>query len=158
MKIKTTEAAQSLGIHPSHLLLHVARLESTLTFQDVWPEIDNAWVETVATTGGHRSSTSGPLPEPTKPSTPVSSLSDYGIHVLDKLCRQGKWGNVSVSFDALLNLTHVPKRNLEEVIDELRKRGLLDHDGKKRGTISLNPSRQKDIESLVQQTPGTLRG
>ena len=150
MKIKTTEAAQSLGIHPFHLLLHVARLDSMLTFQDVWPEIDDAWVETVATTGGHRRSTSGPLPEPSTLPTPASSLSDYTIHVLDKLCRQGRWGNVSVSFDALLNLTHVPKRDLEDVIDELRKQGLLDHDGKGRGTISLNPARRKDIERLAR--------
>lgn len=151
MKIKTTDAARTLAIHPSHLLLHVAELDPSLTFSDVWPEIDEAWVETVAASDGRRRSTPGPSPHSPKPPMPMPSLSQNAIHVLDKLNRQGKWGDVYVAFDALLNITHVPKRDLEDVIDELRKQGFLDHDGRGRGTISLNPARRKDIESLAQQ-------
>ena len=158
MKIKTTDAARKLAIHPSHLLLHIAELEPSLTFPDVWPEIDEAWVETVAASGGHRRSALQPPPQPPKPTAPMPSLSKNAVHVLDKLSRQGKWGNVSVAFDSLLNITHVPKHDLEDVIDELRNQDFLDHDGRGRGTISLNPARQKDIESLAQQPPGTLRG
>lgn len=148
MKIKTTDAARNLSIHPSHLLLHVAELDSSLTFADVWPEIDNAWVETVATYSVHKPPRSGPSPRFPNPPVRTPSLSRNAIHVLDKLSRQGKWGSVSVAFDALLNLTHVPKRDLEHVIEELRKEGFLDRDGTGRGTISLNPAKSEDIKRL----------
>ena len=151
MKIKTTDAARNLSIHPSHLLLHVAELDSSLTFADVWPEIDTAWVETAATTSGHKRPRSAPSPRFPNPPARTPSLSENAIHVLDKLSRQGRWGGVAVAFDALLNLTHVAKRDLEDVVDELRKDGLLDRDGTGRGTISLNPAKREDIKKLVQQ-------
>jgi hypothetical protein len=71
--------------------------------------------------------------------------------VLDKLSRQHKWGNVSVGFDALLNLTRVPKRELEDAITALRRAGFLDHDGTGRGKISLNPAKRNEIERIAQQ-------
>ena len=92
MKIKTTDAAQSLGIHPAHLLLHVAQLDSALTFQDVWPEIEDAWVETVAATGGHRSASPRNPVQPSQPSPASPGLSAEAVHILDKLSRQGKYG------------------------------------------------------------------
>ena len=79
-------------------------------------------------------------------------LSDSAVHVLDKLHRKGKYGNVSVAFDALMNLTHVAKRELEDVIAELRKADLLSHDGTGRGTISLNPAKRIEIEAIAQQS------
>jgi len=154
MKIKTIEAAKSLGVHPSHLLLHVAELDESLAFNEVWPEMDEGWVETVAATGKHRRPRPGSSGEQVGLCGRPESLSQQAVHVVDKLSRQGKWGNASVAFDALLNLTHVSKRDLEDVIDELRKGGLLDHDGRGRGTISLNPARRKDIERLTQEPPG----
>jgi len=147
-KIKTTDAARDLGIHPAHLLLHIAGLDSSLTFADVWPEIDTDWVETIATAGGHKRPRSVSSPRPPNRTVQMPSLSRIAVHVLDKLSRQGKWGSVAVAFDALLNLTHVPKRDLEEVINELRKEGFLDRDGTGRGTISLNPAKREDIKRL----------
>jgi hypothetical protein len=157
MKVKTTDAARDLGIHPAHLLLHVASLDASLTFGDVWPEIDEAWLETVASTGGHRRVPSEPPPRPKPLLGPLSGLSRNAVHVLDKLSRQGKWGSVSVAFDTLQNLTHVPKRDLEDVVSELRKAGLLDHDGSGRGTISLSPARQKEIQAITQHGGGNVR-
>ena len=152
MKIPTTEAARQLSIHPAHLFQHVAVLERSLTFEDVWPDIDDGWVETVAATGGHKRTTpQAETPGPEQSAT-SSRLSDDAVHVLDKLSRQGKWGNVSVAFDALQNLTHVPKRDLEDAVDELRKAGFLSHDGTGRGTISLAPGKRREIEQIAQQT------
>jgi len=152
MKIKTIDAARSLGIHPAHLLLHVAALDMSLSFNDVWPEIEEAWVETIASTGRHRPS-SPDLAHQLRPTPPpLSSLSKNAIHVLDKLSRQGKWGKLSVPFEALQNLTHIPKRDLEDAVGELRKAGYLDHDGSGRGTISLDPARQKDIKKITQES------
>ncbi|MCJ7588688.1 MAG: hypothetical protein MUQ00_12425 [Candidatus Aminicenantes bacterium] len=152
MKIKTIDAARSLGIHPAHLLLHIAALDRSLTFNDVWPEIDEAWVKTVASAGRHRPFPSEPAHQVGTIPPPLSSLSKNAIHVLDKLSRQGKWGKLSVPFEALQNLTHIPKRDLEDAVGEIRKAGYLDHDGSGRGTISLDPARQKDIKKITQES------
>jgi hypothetical protein len=151
MKIKITDAARRLRIHPAHLLLHIAELDPGLSFSDVWPEIDEAWVQTVAASGGHRQAPREIPHQPTKSVAATPGLSRNAIHVLDKLSRQGKWGNVSVTFDALMNLTHLSKRDLEDAIGELRKQAFLDRDGTGRGTISLDPQRGEDIKRLSQQ-------
>lgn len=161
MKIRTSEAARNLGIHPSHMFQHIVELAPELPFHDVWPEIDTDWVKTLAALEhrGAPHSTEEIVDQAavTDHAPAAHGLSDDAVHVLDKLSRQGKWGNVSVAFDSLMNLTHVPKRDLEDVVAELRKRGFLDHDGTGRGTISLNSARRCEIEEIVQQSHGALR-
>jgi hypothetical protein len=151
MKIKTTDASRNLRIHPAHLLLHVAELDSSLRFEEVWPEIDQAWVETVSVSGGHRRDHTGSESEivlPTK--TPISTpgLSVAALRVIDKLRRHGHWGNAYITFDGLLNQTHLSSHDLDNTIAELRKMGFLDHDRIGRGGISLNSARRKEIDSL----------
>jgi hypothetical protein len=161
MTTRTSEAARRLGIHPSHIFQHVAELGAELTFADVWPLIDEDWVETVSAFG-HRV-----VPPTAAPSaaaaagavrTPTHGLSDEAVRVLDKLSRHKKWGNVFVAFDALQNLTRLPKRDLEEAVAELRRRGLLDHDGSGRGTISLNSGKRNEIETIAHKERGLASG
>ena len=47
MKVKTCKAAHNLSVHPSRVLQHMAELAESLTFPEVWPEIDEEWVETL---------------------------------------------------------------------------------------------------------------
>jgi len=151
MKIKTSEASRNLAIHPAHLLLHVAHLDKSLTFEDVWPEIEQHWVQTISVTGGHRHTHSVAEKE-IVPSVriPVSSLglSDAALHIVDKLRRHSNWGNAYIRFDGLLNQTHLSSHDLDNAIAELRKMGFLDHDRSGRGGISLNSARRKEIESI----------
>jgi hypothetical protein len=153
MKIRTSEAATNLAIHPSHLLLHVAELDPSLRFEDVWPEIDEGWVESVSASGGHRRAPV-PLQQQALANHPMASsrLSNNAVRVVDKLWRQGKWGRVSVAFEALMNLAHVSKRDLEDVLVELRSEGILDpdHDGTGVGKISLNSGRREFIERIAK--------
>lgn len=153
MKIRTSEAARRLGTHPSHLFLNVVALAPELTFSDVWPEIDEDLFQTVSALV-HRG-TSGPT-ERAKPNDLGHSIgrevSDAAIRVLDKLSRQGKWGAVSVTIEALSNLAHVPERELEEVVAELRKGDFLEQDGTGLGKISLDPAKGQEIERIVRQT------
>jgi len=154
MKIQTCEAARTLGIHPSHLFQHIVELAPQLTFHDVWPEIDQGWVETVSAAGHHHIAHVEEDPLVVKESMGsdlARRLSQASLRVLDKLARQKKWGSVSVSFEALLNLTRVPKRDLEHAVAELRKEGLLDQDGTGRGCISLNSSKKDQIEEIAEQ-------
>lgn len=160
MKIKTTEAAQSLGIHPSHLLLHVARLDSTLTFQDIWPEIDDGFVETVSVSGGRKRDHHSPADQTAKKPGDVPAqidLSKNALRALDKLWRQNKWGDAFVPLDALAHQAHLSVSETQDVVSELKKRGFLAHDAVGRNTVSLNPGRKKEIERIAKQSAGTLR-
>jgi len=151
MKINTCEAAKRLAVHPSHLFLHVAQLDASLTFEDVWPEIDQDWVETVSISGRHRRMQGREGTQFFPEGEPAAAGPDFSVnavHVVDKLRRHGKWGSVSVTFDALINLTHLSKHGLEEAIAELRRKDLLDRDGTGQGTISLRSARREDIESM----------
>lgn len=160
MKIKTSEAAQSLGIHPSHLLLHVAQLDSTLTFQDVWPEIDDGFVETVSVSGGHRRDHHPPADQTAKKLEVMPAqidLSKNALRALDKLWRQNKWGDAFVPLEALAHQAHLGVSETHDAVSELRKRGFLAHDGVGRDTVSLNSGRKKEIDRIAQQGAGTLR-
>jgi hypothetical protein len=160
MKIKTSEAAKSLGLHPSQLFLYIAVSYDFLTFEDVWPEIDQKWVEMRPVVGGHHYKHGLEYLQPAQPSQPgvhAHGLSDSAVHVVDKLCRQSKWGRVSVSFDALRKLAHISKSDLEAVLAELRKRTFLDQDGTGRGRISLNPAMRNEIDKIAQQSHGHVR-
>jgi hypothetical protein len=160
MKTKTSEAAKILGLHPSQLFLYIAAFDDSLTFEDVWPEIDQEWVKTVPVVGGYHFKHGLEYLQPAQPSQPgvhAHGLSDSAVRVLDKLCRQSKRGRVSVSFDALMNLAHISKSDLEAVLAELRKRAFLDQDRAGRGRISLNPAMRNEIEKIVQQSHGHVR-
>lgn len=161
MVIATTEAARRLGLHPAGLFQALLRLDRTLGFEDVWPNLDEGWVQTLQCAEGgtptaglahiaKASSTQRPR------SAPAQALSEAALHVLDKLARRDKWGVAAVSKEALTNLTRLPGRTLEDAIAELRRSGLLDHDGTGLGTISLASSQRKRIESLTDW--GSSRG
>ncbi|MGA2465753.1 MAG: hypothetical protein ABSH06_15555 [Thermodesulfobacteriota bacterium] len=151
MKIRTLEASRNLEIHPAHFLLHVTNLDKSLTFEDVWPEIEQHWVETISVAGGHRHTHSVGEKE-IVPSVriPVSSvgLSNAALRIVDKLRRHGNWGNAYITFDGLLRQTHLSSHEVDNAIAELRKMGFLDHDRSGRGGISLNSARRKEIESI----------
>lgn len=150
MKIRTSQAAGRVGVDPAQLLLRLAELDSSLAFDDVWPEIDEAWLETLLSLDGHRGVRQGEAPAKPERQTSVRriDLSDGAMRVVDKLKRQGKWGDASVSFEALQNLTRVPGHELKGALAELRKKGLLDRDGTGRGDISLNSGERNQIERI----------
>jgi hypothetical protein len=153
MKIKTAEAARGLGVHPMRLLQHIVELAPDLAFEDVWPEIDDGWVRTLAVRE-HRSAQQGAKPdtdgERAKEETPDLGLSDAAVRVLDKMARQDRWGGASLHVDTLTNLTHLPNKEVERAVAELRKKGLLDHDGTGRGTVSLNSGKRNEIEAACR--------
>lgn len=153
MKVRTRDAAARLGIHPAHLLLHIGQLDKSMNFEDVWPEIDEGLIETVAVSTDHKprspfGSSAGELECDTSRSMP--RISHNALRVLDKLQRQNKWAGVCVTHEALMNISHLPSSDLQEALDELRKMLLLDHDGSGRGgTVSLDPAKRKEIEEIT---------
>jgi len=154
MKIRTAEAARELGVDTMRLFQHIVELAPDLTFGDVWPEIDKDWVSTLAVRE-HRPAQQGAKADTEgshgKEETSDPGLSDAAVRVLDKMARQDKWGGASVHVDTLTNLTHLPNKEVEHAVVELRKKGLLDHDGTGRGTISLNSGKRNEIEAACRR-------
>jgi hypothetical protein len=153
MKIKTSKVASLLNIHPFHLFQHVAEISNSLAFDEVWPEIEDCWVETVSVASGHRKIEKNIEKNESRkiPNISEQNLSAAAIHLVDKLYRHSKWGNMSVSFEALVKLTHLSMHDIQNAVAELNKRKFLDHDGSGRGTISLHPARRKEIELIIQK-------
>jgi len=149
MKINTIESANKIGLHPLEFLLHISELEKSLNFNDIWPEVDETWVKTLSAVIGYQYQNESHNDNIPKFQGSSLNLSHNAIHVLDKLFRQSKWGSASVTIEALQNITHISKHDLEEVISELRKAAFLDHDGSGRGTISLLSGKRNEIESII---------
>jgi hypothetical protein len=151
VKIKTPEAAKRLGVHPAILFFYLLELEPSLEFDDVWPEVDEAWIETLAVSRGshvHQPEIKSESPVKEIIRSMTTELSKEAIHVIDKLRRGRKWGHAAVTLDALKNITHLGSKELQQALDELRKHGFLDLDGDIKGTISLNPTKTREIESI----------
>lgn len=150
-KISTYDGARRLGIHPGALLFSLANIASNLEFPDVWPDVDEGWIDTIAIQKKIFPISIAQdigLPKEKMPAISYIGLSGPSLHVLDKLRRHRKWGRMAVSQEALINLTHLSAKNLHEAIDELRKRDFLDRNGLTNGKISLNSSKKREIEEV----------
>jgi hypothetical protein len=154
MKIKTSAAASDLGITIPHLFQHLAEIGGSLSFEEVWPEIDIDWVKSISQMVVHRPDSSvfrpTELTEGPRVGNSLRSISEVSRKILDKLTRQKKWGHSSVSFEALQNLTHLSGQEISAGLIELRSLDFLDneHDGVRKGNISLNTAKRKEIESV----------
>jgi hypothetical protein len=156
MRISTSAAAANLGISVPHLFQHLAEIDRSLPFEGIWPEIDEDWIKSVSQMGLHfRSRVDSHLYDASSNST-ISALSgmisQVSRRILDKLVRRRKWGHSSVSFEALLNLTRLSAQDISRGLIELRKLGFLDerHDGERKGHISLNAAKRKEIEEAAR--------
>jgi hypothetical protein len=167
MKINTLKAAGSLGLHPAHFLMHVAEINPKLRFEEIWPEVELSWVKEIVKVTEHRFIQSLDNPEDRHLTDSVEEsrsetrsegqYSSEAIQVINKLYRKDKWGKVSVSIEALKNLTRYSEQQINKIITEIRKKGLLDpdHDGTEgKHTIGLCCARRNDIEKLIQLSKG----
>ena len=161
MKIRTSEAAVRLGVHPLGLVLAVRPMVGGI--EDCWPEIDDGFVETLRAAGYGQSESAraarhgdgAKQPSGSAPAvSPVLSVSHAAAEVLDKMSRQDKWGKNTVSLDTLRNHYCRTVSNVEVAVDELVDREFLLVEGGRKGTYSLNPARKGEIDRNV----GLIRG
>ena len=154
MKRTTAEVAYSLSrdLHPANLLLLFS--EVGYAFEDVWPAIEEEWIEAVRAKDRSRFA-----PSPQKefaaveisaqseelPNLPVSE--DEGL-VVEKLKRKHKWGDMTVSAEALQRMTHINHGDLGMAAQELLRRGLLQKD--RSGAYSLEPGRRYEIDRIAE--------
>lgn len=158
MKIKTSEAASRLGIHPLNLLLKLFPMVGSI--EDCWPDLDEGYVDTIRTLGeGAQRPTSQPaarLPEPPPeqpPADPLAGIDRGSVRVLEKLWRKDRWGGRAVAWETLHNHYCQDVDNLEEAVEELVQRGLVIKP-EKHGPFSLDPSRKGEIERIVRASLG----
>lgn len=151
MKTRTAEAARSLGLHPTVLLLYLAEAGVT-AFDDAWPEVDEVWLTAIRQKHWDRFlsqrkpavSLAGIEP---RPKSAVPALSEEAALVLEKLWRKKKWGAVRVTVEALSNMVHLPASALDGTLEELQARRLVLRHADQ---YSLDPSRSSEIERLAK--------
>ncbi len=153
MKQPTHEAARSLGLHPANLTLYL--VEMGFSFNDVWPEIEEHWVDAVRSGDWQRFGRRPPVganPE-TIPERDQERLelpiNQNAALVIEKLWRNDKWGNACVSVESLQRHTRLQSHQLDLAIKDLIQKGLLISQGSS-GPYSLNTRKRAEIERIAE--------
>lgn len=152
MKQTTASAARSLSseLHPANLMIFLA--EMGCAFEDVWPSVDESWIDAIR--GSHWK-----IFQQAKRTTDIEisaaedfrhlGVSDDAGFIVDKLKRKSKWGDASVTLEALQKMTHLEHARLVDAIDELCRSGLLIRN-ERTGVYSLDPGRQYEINRISE--------
>lgn len=153
MKRPMPEVALTLKMHPTNLLLHLS--ERGFSFEDMWPEIEETWVEGVGAKDWSKFAASKQK-KPTAVAQPAKSpqslelgVSDEAGFLIEKMWRNERWGSAYVSVEAIQKHTHLDAEEMKKAIYELVKKELLLSQGPL-GPYSLNPSRQSEIERVAR--------
>jgi hypothetical protein len=148
------EAALSLSksLHPANLLLLFS--DVGYAFEDVWPDVEGDWIEAVRAKDWSRFAPSQQAEAGTveisaqiEESPHLGVSEDAGL-VVEKLKRKCKWGDMTVSSEALQKMTHLGSGDLETAVQELLRMGLLRKE--RSGTYSLDPGRQYEIDRIAE--------
>jgi len=144
---RTIEVSRALGLHPANLLLYLAELGAN--FDDVWPEVDDAWVGALRTKHWQRfgEKVKGAVSVPPSSTATRLGVSKDAALVVEKLWRNGRWGSATVSPESMQKHTHLTSDRIDRAIVELRKEGLLLCQGES-GPYSLNPGKRAEIERI----------
>lgn len=148
MKQPTHEAARSLGLHPANLMLYLAKMGAPLN--EVWPEIDDDWIEAVRSEDWRRFGRKNPASTnaaitPEQLELPIDE--NAGL-IIEKLWRNDKWGNAYVSVESIRKHTGLHGHQLDLAIKELTQKGFLIDQGSS-GPYSLNTGKRAEIELIA---------
>jgi hypothetical protein len=152
MKKPLSQAAASLSIHPLNLLRYLAEIQAP--FEEVWPEVDDAWIETVRGQDREHFGSISRVEQPNavdrddRPERRNNRLSDEAARILEKMWRQRRWGDLGVSLDTVRKHYSQVGSDADSAVRELVDLGLIVGDGP-RGPFSLNPSKKAEIERIA---------
>ena len=157
------QAADVLSTHPAHILLRAAAIDPERAFEDVWAQVNPAVADVVPSDYQETQKSRLPAgtylraivtkesPEGIARRPDVRSNSSLSVRVADKLYQQRKWGRTYVSFEALVNMTHMQSHEVEKAVVELQTKRLLDCDLAAQGRYSLNSAKRGEIELLIKR-------
>ncbi len=158
-----SQAADVMSTHPAHILLRAAGMDPEREFEDVWRQVNGAVVGVAPSRADYQKTQGSRLAAGaylraivTKESPegitrrPDVRCSGFSVRVADSLYRQRKWGSTYVSFDTLVNMTHMPSHEVKNALAELQAKRLLDGDLAPEGKYSLNSGKRGEIEVLIK--------
>jgi hypothetical protein len=154
MKLSTADAALSLSpsLHPVNLMLLLS--EVGYSFDDVWPAIEDSWIETVRAIDWNKFAPTQQKGSDTieifaqSLQFPDLGVSDEAGLVVEKLWRNSKWGHAYVTVEAMQKHTHLDVMKLDMAIQELLRRRLLIQQ-EKSDTYSLDSGKRVEIERIA---------
>jgi hypothetical protein len=159
---RLADAALSLSkdLHPVNLMLLLS--EVGYRFDDVWPAIEESWIEAVRAKDwdkfalAQQKDVNTVVVSANTDESPDPGVSDEAGLVVEKLRRKSKWGVACVTPEAMQKMTHLDHGKLDIAIKELLgMRLLIQHE--RSGAYSLDPGRQFEIERIaeimVERTP-----
>lgn len=155
MNQSTADAARSLSrdLHPINLLLLLS--EVGYEFDDVWPMIDETWIDAIRARDWNKFAPSRRQDANTveifaqREGNQYLGVSDEAGIVVEKLRRKSKWGSAYLSEESMQKMTHLGSGRLGQAISELLKKGLLIQQ-ERSGAYSLDSGRQCEIDRIAE--------
>jgi hypothetical protein len=143
MKVRLDDAAKRLHLHPCELVLNLAQMVGS--FDDLYPELDEGYIETLKQLL-HDSSPKSSLDITEKTSRPLILKDSHAV--ISVLSSKGFWKKNTIERDTLKKRYCKHIVNLDTAINELQREEIVII--KKGGNIlSLNPKKRKVIEEII---------
>lgn len=156
MKTPLHEAAKTIGVHPSELLMQLSVLGAP--FNACWPAVDEEWFETVRHLVSHdfsHQTTDATAELQTKESISEkfceTCISNNAIHVLEKLWRKKLWGDCYASPTSVSRMADLQMSDYKEAVKELDSQGFIMIYKEKHNAISLKPQMKAQIEKIMRE-------
>jgi len=149
--VRSEEILKKCIIMPNdHLFYTFLRLAPLgAAFEDCWPQPKEAWAKILSSLGldniDHETYANDITPE--RP--PHPKVSDPEKQLLEKLQRKRIWGRHVIGMDTIKRHLCPYIMNIDEVIENLVKEGLL-LEGKRKNSFSLNPKEKKRILDIIE--------
>lgn len=148
MKIPIHKAAAHLRLHPCELVLELAGIAA---FDELYPEVDEGFVETLKQMHPERFVKPPRIPEaPKVPSPSLPRLSKDSELLVSVLSHKKHWGTNTVSEATLRNHYCRDLQDFDSAVRELTRAGILNAESP-RGPFSLNTKAKAQVEELIHR-------
>jgi len=151
MQYPTHKAASLLHLHPVNLIYYLT--SQKVSFNDVWPNLDESWIEIIRSHFGKNVSVKDKDNKKKRTDIldedkPINlGISKNSALVVEKLYLTGKWGLASEYFEVIQELTQLSREELEASIEELKAINFIKRS--KHNTYSLDQAKTSEIEHII---------
>lgn len=156
-QIPLAEAGRRLHLHPLNLLIRLRQHGCASATSDCWPQVDEAFVETLRQLDGSVVHVSPAKHAPPRVEnglsspTAADSFSAAAKKVVEKMWRKKFLGGNQVSTESIQKMwQEFSSDDVDAAIQELDHAGLVKQHGKK-GTWSLDAGRTADIQKIADE-------
>lgn len=151
MSTKLSDAAKSMGLHPSKLLQRLSRLGAP--FEACWPCLDGGWLMTLKEILSHEHARISDKElisqEDSSGEEERELLSDKAALIVEKLWRKGCWGDNYVSPASVRKMTGLSESDYKEAVKELQAREFIIMHRESGRSISLNTHCKGEVNRIL---------